>query len=242
MIEALNIHKRFDDLKALDDVSFKLNDGEVVCIVGPSGSGKSTLCRALCGLEKIDSGKIIYDEKAIDFNNTNDAKIVHQKTGFVFQHFNLFPHLTVLDNLTLGYLQNKKGSKEEAKALAVELLNRVGINDKLDAYPNNLSGGQKQRVAIARSLMLKPKYLLMDEPTSALDPEMVKEVLDVMKDLAQSGMTMLIVTHEMHFASHIAKRIIFMDEGKIIEEASAFDFFNHPKSDRLKQFLSKMLY
>ena len=242
MIKTEAICKHFGALKALDNVEFILNDNEVVCIVGPSGSGKSTLCRALNGLEIIDSGKIYYDDKAIDFRSKEDAKAVHSTTGFVFQHFNLFPHLSVLDNLLMPYLENDKGSKEDGIKLAKELLQRVGVLGKADDYPNKLSGGQKQRVAIARSLMLRPKVLLMDEPTSALDPEMVKEVLDVMKDLAQSGMTMCIVTHEMNFAKNIADRIVFMDEGKIVEEADPETFFNYPKTDRLKTFLSKMLY
>lgn len=242
MIEAKNVSKYFTDLKALDDVSFTLNDDEIVCIVGPSGSGKSTLCRALCGLELIDEGRISYNGKLIDFKNRDDARFIHANTGFVFQHFNLFPHLKVIDNLTMPYLQNGKVSKKEAIAKAEVLLKKVGVFDKIDDYPNKLSGGQKQRVAIARSLMLEPKVLLMDEPTSALDPEMVKEVLDVMKELAQSGMTMLIVTHEMNFAKNIADRIVFMDEGRIVEENDPFNFFNHPRSSRLQTFLSKMLY
>ena len=242
MIKADDICKNFGQLKALDHVSFTLNDNEVVCIVGPSGSGKSTLCRALNGLETIDSGKIFYDDVIIDPSSKNDAKIIHSMTGFVFQHFNLFPHLTVLDNLLMPFLENEKGSKDAGVRLVNELLQRVGVLNKADDYPNKLSGGQKQRVAIARSLMLKPKILLMDEPTSALDPEMVKEVLDVMKDLAQSGMTMCVVTHEMNFAKNIADRIVFMDEGRIVEEADPEHFFKAPKTDRLKIFLSKMLY
>ena len=242
MIEAKHISKHFGDLKALDDVSFKLANDEIVCIVGPSGSGKSTLCRALNGLELIDEGEIIYDEKVIDFTKKEDAHYVHAKTGFVFQHFNLFAHLKVIDNLLMPYLENYKVNKADALEKAKAMLEKVGVADKIDDYPNKLSGGQKQRVAIARSLMLEPKILLMDEPTSALDPEMVKEVLDVMKELAQSGMTMLIVTHEMNFAKNIADRIVFMDEGKIVEENDPYHFFNEPKTERLKLFLSKMLY
>ena len=242
MIRAVGLSKSFGSLKALDDVSFSLLEKEIVCIVGPSGSGKSTLCRALSGLEICEKGEIYYGERKIDFKDKKDAAFVHQKTGFVFQHFNLFPHLTVLENLTLAFLENDKGSKEEAITQAKDFLDRVGVLDKIDAKPNDLSGGQKQRVAIARSLMMRPEILLMDEPTSALDPEMVKEVLLVMQDLAKSGMGMLIVTHEMNFARHIANRIVFMDEGKIIEEAPAEVFFTAPKSERLKVFLSKMQY
>ena len=242
MIKAENLVKDFDGVKALNDVSFMIDDGEVVCIVGPSGSGKSTLCRALDGLESCDSGKITYDDRYIDFKKKEDASYVHSKTGFVFQHFNLFPHLNVLDNLTLSYIRHDKGSKLDARKKAEYYLSKVGLLNKIDAFPNELSGGQKQRVAIARSLMMEPEVLLLDEPTSASDPEMVKEVLDVMKGLAQSGMTMLIVTHEMHFAKNIADRIVFMDEGKIIEEASPNEFFDQPKSERLKTFLEKMLY
>ena len=243
MIKAINLHKTFNTGdKALRGVDFTLNDGEVVCIIGPSGSGKSTLCRALSGLEICEEGEIYYDDKLIDFTNKEDEKLVREQSGFVFQHFNLFPHLTVLENMTLAPLQVLNENKQEAEKRAIDLLKQVGLLDQKDKKPSELSGGQQQRVAIARSLMMKPKIMMFDEPTSALDPEMVKEVLEVMKDLASKGMTMAIVTHEMSFAKNVADRIVFLEEGQIIEEAKPTDFFNHPKTQRTKEFLEKILY
>lgn len=242
MIKGLNLTKRFNNTKALDDVSFEISKGEVVCLIGPSGSGKSTLCRTLCGLEKADAGQIYFNDRLIDFEKEADASYVYSKIGFVFQHFHLFPHLTVKQNMLLAPLKVLKLSESEASERAVELLKKIGLEDKLDSYPSQLSGGQKQRVAIARSLMMNPEIMLFDEPTSALDPEMVKEVLMVMKDLCDRGMTMLIVTHEMNFAKSVASRIVFLEDGKIIEENNPETFFNHPTTERSKQFLDKIRY
>lgn len=242
MIKAEHITKIFDGQKALDDVSFELKKGEVVCLIGPSGSGKSTLCRTLCGLEKKDNGDIYYDDKLIDFDNPDDSAYVYSKIGFVFQHFHLFPHLTVKQNMILAPMKVLKKSEEEALKMATDLLKKVGLEDKIDSYPNNLSGGQKQRVAIARSLMMNPEVMMFDEPTSALDPAMVKEVLMVMKDLCDKGMTMLIVTHEMNFAKNVAHRIVFLQDGKIVEENDPETFFNEPKMEITKQFLDKIRY
>ncbi len=242
MIKAEKLLKKFGETKALDNIDFEIDKGEVVCLIGPSGSGKSTLCRALCGLEIVDSGKIYYDDRAIDFNNPDDAAYVYSKIGFVFQHFNLFPHLSVKQNMLLAPLKVLKKDEKEATEQALELLAKVGLQDKFDSFPNELSGGQKQRVAIARSLMMNPEIMLFDEPTSALDPEMVKEVLMVIKELGDKGMTMLIVTHEMNFAKNVASRIIFLEDGKIIEENNPEDFFNNPRMDRTKQFLDKIRY
>ena len=243
MIKAINLYKSFNKKEnVLNGVDFSINDGEVVCIVGPSGSGKSTLCRTLAGLEIIDKGEIYYDDKLIDFKNKHDEAIVRKQSGFVFQHFNLFPHLTVLDNMILAPVKVLKEDKEKATERAKQLLQRVGVLDQIDKKPNQLSGGQKQRVAIARSLMMNPKIMMFDEPTSALDPEMVKEVLEVMKSLASEGMTMIIVTHEMNFAKNVANRIVFLENGKIVEEATPKDFFENPKALRTKEFLNKILY
>ena len=242
MIKAEHISKKFDDMYALSDVSFTLNEGEVVCLIGPSGSGKSTLCRTICGLEIADEGKIYYDDRLIDFKNEADNAYVYSKIGFVFQHFNLFPHLTVRQNMILAPMKVLKMSEKEANEKALKLLEKVGLADKLDNYPSQLSGGQKQRVAIARSLMMEPKIMMFDEPTSALDPEMVKEVLMVMKDLCDKGMTMLVVTHEMNFAKNVASRIVFLEGGKIIEENNPTDFFTNPKMARSKEFLDKIQY
>ena len=243
MIKAINLHKVFEGKeKALDGVNFTLNDNEVVCIVGPSGSGKSTLCRALCGLEICQEGEIYYDDRKIDFLNKEDENFVRKKTGFVFQHFNLFPHLSVLDNMLLAPVEVLKQDRKKASDKAKNLLEKVGLLDQINKSPKQLSGGQQQRVAIARSLMMNPKIMMFDEPTSALDPEMVKEVLMVMKSLADQGMTMVIVTHEMNFAKNVADRIVFLEDGKIVEEGSPDEFFNHPKTERTKGFLNKILY
>lgn len=242
MIKLKNISKTFNNVKAVDNVSLEIEKGEIICLIGPSGSGKSTVCRCIDGLETIDSGEIFVDGKLVDFNDEAMAKEVRAKMGFVFQHFNLFPHMTVLENMTLAPMQILNQSKEEAEKRALELLDRVGLKEKKDAYPKQLSGGQKQRVAIARSLCMNPEIMLFDEPTSALDPEMVVEVLEVMKELAQLGMTMVVVTHEMGFAKEIATRVIFLENGKIVEEQHPSQFFTNPQTDRAKEFLSKIIH
>ncbi|MDO4500269.1 MAG: amino acid ABC transporter ATP-binding protein [Erysipelotrichaceae bacterium] len=242
MIKVENLYKNFGKVQALDGVSLSINAGEVVCLIGPSGSGKSTLLRSINGLEIPDAGEIYVDDLKIDPNNEEMMCKVRSGMGFVFQHFNLFPHLTVLDNITLSPIMVQGVDKATAEKEAMELLKMVGLEEKANEFPNKLSGGQKQRVAIARALALKPEYMLFDEPTSALDPEMVKEVLNVIKSLADKGMTMAIVTHEMGFAKNVADRIVFFEEGKIVEEASPKDFFENPKSDRAKDFLSKVMY
>lgn len=242
MIKLKNISKTFNSVKAVDNVSLEIEKGEIICLIGPSGSGKSTVCRCIDGLETIDSGEIYVDGKLVDFNDEAMAKEVRAKMGFVFQHFNLFPHMTVLENMTLAPMQILNQSKEEAEKRALELLERVGLKEKKDAYPKQLSGGQKQRVAIARSLCMNPEIMLFDEPTSALDPEMVVEVLEVMKELAKLGMTMVVVTHEMGFAKEIATRVIFLENGKIVEEQHPAQFFTNPKTDRAKEFLSKIIH
>lgn len=248
MIKVENITKTFqgtgkkDNLTAVNNVSLEVNKGEIVCLIGPSGSGKSTLIRCIEGLEIPESGNIYIEGEKLDTSKPNEFKRIRSKMGFVFQHFNLFPNMSVIDNLTLALINVLKMDKTEAENKAMSLLDRVGLADKRDEYPNNLSGGQKQRVAIARALCLNPDIMLFDEPTSALDPEMVIEVLEVMKELAKEGMTMIIVTHEMGFCKTVANRIIFLEGGKIIEENNAKDFFENPKSDRAKMFLSKVMY
>ncbi len=242
MIKVEHITKSFGNLKALDDVSLEVKKGEIICLIGPSGSGKSTLCRCINGLEIPESGTIYIKQNQVDYSNENQAQEARKYTGFVFQHFNLFPHLSVMENMILAPLKSGNMKKEEAIEKAKELLARVGLSDKQDAYPKKLSGGQKQRVAIARALMMNPEIMLFDEPTSALDLEMVVEVLDVMKQLALEGMTMVVVTHEMGFAKEIADRIVFLESGKIIEENTPEQFFSNPKSDRVKLFLSKVLH
>lgn len=242
MIKTEHISKTFQNVKALDDVSFQICKGEIVCLIGPSGSGKSTLCRCINGLEIPESGNIYIEGKLVDYRDEMQAKEARSKTGFVFQHFNLFPHMNVMDNMILAPMKTLHMSKEEAVAKAKELLQRVGLADKEDAYPKKLSGGQKQRAAIARSLMMNPQIMLFDEPTSALDPEMVMEVLEVMKQLAGEGMTMVVVTHEMGFAKEIANRIVFLEDGKIIEENTPDLFFSQPQTKRAQDFLRKVLY
>ena len=239
-ISVHNLKKNFGKLEVLKDISIEIREGEVVCMIGPSGSGKSTFLRCLNRLEKITSGHVVVDGHPISDPNTNINK-VRENIGMVFQHFNLFPHLTVKENITLAPTELKLMGKEEAGRKALELLARVGLADKAEAYPGQLSGGQKQRVAIARSLAMNPDIMLFDEPTSALDPEMVGEVLEVMKQLAADGMTMVVVTHEMGFAREVASRVVFIDEGVIKEEAEPKEFFAHPKDVRLKEFLSKVL-
>lgn len=240
IVQTKNVSKRFGHLKAVDSVSCTVDKGEVVVILGPSGSGKSTFLRCLNGLEKIDSGEIIIDGIRLD----HDRSAIHQvrqKVGIVFQQFNLFPHLCVLDNLTLAQTVVLAREKKEAEKIAGEYLRKVGLKDKDKNFPAQLSGGQQQRVAIARALALNPQIMLFDEPTSALDPEMIGEVLEAMKNLAREGMTMIVVTHELGFASEVADRIIFMDEGKIVEEGGAEEILNSPHQERTKLFLSKVL-
>ncbi|MEL7566325.1 MAG: amino acid ABC transporter ATP-binding protein [Dehalobacterium sp.] len=240
MIEIKNVEKDFGELHVLDNISLDIYLGEVVVIIGASGSGKSTLLRCINGLEKITEGEIFIGSHPLIDNESYINKL-RQEVGMVFQHFNLFPHMTVLKNLMEGPVQVKKISKHEAKKEAMELLAKVGLEDKANTYPSTLSGGQKQRVAIARALAMKPKAMLFDEPTSALDPELVGEVLGVMKDLAKDGMTMAVVTHEMGFAKEVADRIVYMDEGKIIETGAPNSFFDQPKNSRTQEFLRKIL-
>ncbi len=241
MIRVENVCKYFSKIHAVEDVSFEVNKGEVVCIIGPSGSGKSTLIRCINGLEIPNSGEVFIDDTKLDFLKPKTQIKLLTRIGFVFQHFNLFPHMNVLDNLTLGPLKAQGKSKEEAEKAAVALLKRVGLEDKLEAYPSQLSGGQKQRVAIARALAQEPEAIMFDEPTSALDPEMIGEVLDVMQELAEEGMTLIVVTHEMGFAREVADRVIFMDNGRIIESGTPEEIFEHPQSERLQDFLAKVI-
>jgi len=240
LIKIVNLHKKFGTLEVLKGVNLEVNKGEVMVIIGPSGSGKSTLLRCINLLEKPTSGQIFFDGEDITAKKVN-KNLVRQRLGMVFQSFNLFPHMTALGNVTIAPLQVLKMKKDEAKKRGVELLIKVGLKDKIDVYPNQLSGGQKQRVAIARALAMNPEAMLFDEVTSALDPELVKEVLDVMKDLAKSGMTMLVVTHEMGFAREVGSHLIFMDEGQILEEGRAADIFDNPQHPRAKAFLDAVL-
>jgi len=240
MIEVRDIYKSFGKVKALNGVTTTIKKAEVVVIIGPSGSGKSTFLRCLNHLEKIDRGTIIIDGIHLTDSKTNIHK-VREEIGMVFQQFNLFPHLSVLRNITLAQIKVRKRSPEEAERIARALLEKVGIPEKADNYPFQLSGGQQQRVAIARALAMQPKIMLFDEPTSALDPEMIGEVLDVMKNLAKEGMTMVVVSHEMGFAKEVADRVIFMDEGKIVEEGTPDRLFDHPRQERTRTFLSKVL-
>lgn len=239
-VENLKKHYTGGTVRALDGINCEIKKGEVVVIVGPSGSGKSTLLRSLNLLEIPTSGKIFFDGTDITDKKTN-INTHRQRMGMVFQHFNLFPNMNVLKNMTIAPTTLLGKKKEDAETKALELLDRVGLKDRADAYPSQLSGGQKQRVAIVRALCMEPEVMLFDEPTSALDPEMVGEVLDVMKNLAREGMTMVVVTHEMGFAREVATRVIFMDEGKIIEENTPNEFFDNPQNPRLKDFLSKVL-
>ncbi len=244
MISVKNLKKTFHTLNGptdvLNGIDLDIQKGEKVVIVGPSGSGKSTLLRCMNLLEKPTSGEVWFDGQQINTDNVNlDA--VRAQMGMVFQHFNLFPHLSVRENITLAPVLLKKMTQSEADETALNLLKRVGLEDKIDAYPNQLSGGQKQRIAIVRAMAMDPKMMLFDEPTSALDPEMVGEVLEVMKELAEAGMTMAVVTHEMNFAREVANRVVFVDEGKILEENSPDEFFSNPKHPRTQDFLSKVL-
>jgi polar amino acid transport system ATP-binding protein len=240
VIHVADLHKRFGKLHVLRGITFSVSAGEVVVLCGPSGSGKSTLLRCINMLEQPSSGQIMVDGTQITGRNQN-VNEVRQRVGIVFQQFNLFPHLSVLDNITLAPMKAKKVPRTEAETLATQLLDRVGIPQKAHAFPAQLSGGQQQRVAIARALAMRPKAMLFDEPTSALDPEMIKEVLDVMRDLASDGMTMIVVTHEMGFAREVADRVIFMDDGLIVEEGSAREFFATPREPRTRLFLSRVL-
>lgn len=240
MIKVTNLHKHFGDKEILKGIDEHIEKGEVVVIIGPSGSGKSTFLRCLNLLETPTDGKIVFEGKDITDKKVNIDKI-RENMGMVFQGFNLFPHKSVMDNITLAPIKVKNMDPKKAKAKAEELLEMVGLTDKADAYPASLSGGQRQRIAIARALAMEPDVMLFDEPTSALDPEMVGEVLNVMKKLANEGMTMVVVTHEMGFAREVGDRILFMDGGKILEEGTPDEIFNHPKNDRTKDFLSKVL-
>lgn len=241
IIQMKDIEKYYGNFHALKGVNFNVDKGEVVVVCGPSGSGKSTLIRCINRLEDIDSGKIIVDNQDLYDKKTNINKL-RQEVGMVFQHFNLFPHLTILENITIAPIKVKKMPKKEAEELAMQLLERVKIPHQANKYPSELSGGQKQRVAIARTLAMKPKIILFDEPTSALDPEMIGEVLDVMKELAKENYTIVCVTHEMGFAREVSDRIVFMDAGEIVEENTPEEFFNNPKTDRAKKFLSEILH
>ena len=239
MIELKGVRKSFGKNEVLKGINLRIEKGEVVVIIGPSGSGKSTVLRTMNYLEEPTSGHVIVDN--MDLSDKKKLNEVRTEVGMVFQNFNLFPHMTVLDNLTLAQINVRKTSKKDAEDVALKLLERVGLADKANMYPDSLSGGQKQRVAIARALAMKPKVMLFDEPTSALDPEMVREVLDVMKSLADEGMTMVIVTHEMGFAKEVADRVLFVDGGQILEDGTPAQVFDAPTSDRTKLFLSKIL-
>jgi ABC-type polar amino acid transport system ATPase subunit len=240
MIEIKNVSKWFGDFQVLTDVNETIERGQTVVICGPSGSGKSTLLRCVNGLEPYQEGEIIVDGLSLSDSKTNKSKL-RENIGMVFQRFELYPHMTAMQNISLAPMKVRKWPRQKAEQKAMELLKRVGIPEKADAYPANLSGGQQQRVAIARSLAMEPRYMMFDEPTSALDPEMIKEVLDVMVNLVKEGMTMLCVTHEMGFAREVADEIIFMDFGKIVERGTYEEFFNNPKSERAKEFLNQIL-
>ncbi len=239
MIEIKNLRKSFGSNEIIKGVDLSVEKSEVVVVIGPSGSGKSTLLRCVNYLEVPTGGTIAIDGEVIDRNS--NINTIRAEVGMVFQHFNLFPHMTVGENITLAPVNVRHKSKEEARKTALDLLNKVGLSEKVDAYPDELSGGQQQRVAIARALAMNPKIMLFDEPTSALDPEMVNEVLDVMKDLAESGMTMMVVTHEMGFARQVADRVLFVDQGIILEQGSPEEIFSNPKQKRTQEFLAKIL-
>ena len=241
MISVNNLNKSFGELHILKDINEEIHKGEKVVIIGPSGSGKSTFLRCLNLMETPTSGEIFFEDVDITKANIREVNLLRRKMGMVFQHFNLFPHLTIKKNITLAPVKLKIMSQGEADKRAMELLEKVGLADKADQYPTQISGGQKQRIAIARSLAMNPDVMLFDEPTSALDPEMVGEVLNLMKELADDGMTMVVVTHEMGFAREVASRVMFMEDGRIIEQNDPESFFNNPQSPRLKEFLSKVL-
>ncbi|MBB4826171.1 polar amino acid transport system ATP-binding protein [Sporosarcina luteola] len=240
MITIRSLHKSFGSLQVLQGIDYEIKEKEVICIIGPSGSGKSTFLRCINLLEEITRGEIFIDGIQVNDPKT-DINEIRKEVGMVFQQFNLFPHMRVIDNITMAPIKIRKMGKTDADTLARQLLKKVGLADKADAYPEQLSGGQKQRVAIARALAMKPKVMLFDEPTSALDPEMVKEVLDVMKQLALEGMTMVVVTHEMGFAKEVGDRVAFMDNGLLVEEGTPDELFNQPKNERTKAFFSKVL-
>lgn len=240
LITIKGLHKSFGELKVLQGIDYEIKEKEVICIIGPSGSGKSTFLRCINSLEDITSGEILIEGVRVNDPKT-DINEIRKEVGMVFQQFNLFPHMRVIDNITMAPIKIRKMGKQEANELARQLLKKVGLADKANAYPEQLSGGQKQRVAIARALAMKPKVMLFDEPTSALDPEMVKEVLDVMKQLALEGMTMVVVTHEMGFAKEVGDRVAFMDNGLLVEEGTPDELFNQPKNERTKAFFSKVL-
>ena len=242
MIRVENVSKKFNKTRALKNVSLEVNKGDIISLIGPSGSGKSTLLRCIHGLEHVDTGKIYLDDEWMNPEDEKKFREQRNRMGFVFQHFNLFPNMSVLQNCKLAQVEVLNKSDEEAEKIALKYLERVGLLDKKDAYPNNLSGGQKQRVAIARALCMNPDIMLFDEPTSALDPEMIKEVLEVMKDLGKQGMTMVVVTHEMGFARKVGTRVVFLDQGEIVEENTSEKFFENPQSNRAKDFLSKVFY
>ncbi len=241
MLEIKNLQKKFGDHEVLKDITAEVDNGQVICVIGPSGSGKSTFLRCLNLLEEPTSGKVIFEGQELTNLKEAQLDVLREKMGMVFQSFNLFPNMTVLDNITLAPIKVKKIDKAKAEATAKELLDRVGLAEKANAYPASLSGGQQQRVAIARALAMNPDLMLFDEPTSALDPEMVGEVLEVMKDLAKSGMTMVVVTHEMGFAKEVADEVWFMDEGYIQEQGTPTEVFDHPTSERAQSFLAKIL-
>lgn len=240
MIKVERLCKSFGDLEVLRGIDYEVKEKEVICVIGPSGSGKSTFLRCINLLEEITDGAVYIDGVKVNDPKT-DINEIRKEVGMVFQQFNLFPHMTVLDNITISPVKIRGMNQHDAKELAHQLLQKVGLGDKANAYPEQLSGGQMQRVAIARALAMKPKVMLFDEPTSALDPEMVKEVLDVMKQLAVEGMTMVVVTHEMGFAREMGDRVLFMDQGLLVEEGTPDEVFSHPKSERTKAFLSKVL-
>ncbi|CAM5732790.1 putative L-cystine import ATP-binding protein TcyC [Streptomyces afghaniensis 772] [Streptomyces afghaniensis] len=239
-LNVTNLKKSYGNLEVLKSIDLQVTEGEVVCLIGPSGSGKSTLLRCLNMLEEVTSGEVVVNDLKLT-DKKNDINKIRENIGMVFQHFNLFPHLTVLENITLAPVDLKKATPQQAKEKALQLLDRVGLKDKANENPSKLSGGQKQRVAIARALAMNPDIMLFDEPTSALDPEMVGEVLNVIKQLAQEGMTMVIVTHEMGFAREVADRVIFMDNGYIVEEGTPQEIFGNPQNERTKDFLNKVL-
>ena len=241
MIRVENVSKQFNKTRALKNVSLEVNKGDIISLIGPSGSGKSTLLRCIHGLEHVDTGKIYMDNEWMNPDDEKKFRTQRNRMGFVFQHFNLFPNMSVLQNCKLAQVEVLNKTNEEAEKTALEYLDKVGLLNKKDAYPNNLSGGQKQRVAIARALCMNPDIMLFDEPTSALDPEMIKEVLEVMKDLGKQGMTMVVVTHEMGFAREVGTKVIFMDGGYIVEQGNPYDVINHPQQQRTIDFLNKVL-
>lgn len=242
MIRVENVSKNFNKTHVLKNVSLEVNKGDIISLIGPSGSGKSTLLRCIHGLEHVDTGKIYMDDEWMNPDDEKKFRAQRNRMGFVFQHFNLFPNMSVLQNCKLAQVEVLNKTDEEAEKIALEYLDKVGLLEKKDAYPNNLSGGQKQRVAIARALCMNPDIMLFDEPTSALDPEMIKEVLEVMKDLGKQGMTMVVVTHEMGFARKVGTRVVFLDQGEIVEENTSEKFFENPQSERAKDFMSKVFY